>query len=50
VIAIGIGAIFWRTPYFFWWIFGALGLSLTLHFFWRGKTKAGCSQGGLDDL
>jgi hypothetical protein len=36
-IAIAISAILWRTPYSIWWIFGALGLSLTLHFFWRWK-------------
>jgi len=49
--AIAISAILWRTPYFIWWIFGALGLSLTLHFFWRWKTK-GWTQpwAGWDDL
>jgi hypothetical protein len=27
------------SPYFWWWIGGALALSLTLHFIWRWKTK-----------
>jgi hypothetical protein len=50
-ITIGISAIVWRTPYFFWWIFGALGLSWTLHFFWRWKTKSWTQPwGGWDDL
>lgn len=50
-VAIGISAIVWRTPYFIWWIFGAVGLSVTLHLFWRWKTK-GWTQpwGGWDDL
>jgi hypothetical protein len=48
--AIGISTIFWRTPYFFGGS-SVLGLSLTLHFFWRWKTK-GWTQpwGGWDDL
>jgi hypothetical protein len=51
VIAIGVGTLLWRTPYF-WWVFaGALCLSLTLHSFWRWKTK-GWTQpwGGWSDV
>jgi len=50
-VAIGLSAMLWRTPYFFWWIFGALGLSLTVHFFWRWKTRGWTRPwGGWDDL
>ena len=51
VIAVGISVLLWRTLYFWWWILGALGLGLTVHFIWRWKTK-GWTQpwGGWDDL
>jgi hypothetical protein len=39
VIAVGVSVTLWRTPYFWMWILGALGLSLTLHIIWRWKTK-----------
>ena len=38
-IAIGVTAMLWRSEYFWFWILGALALSLTLHFVWRWKTK-----------
>ena len=50
-ITIGIAVMFWCTPYFFWWIFGAVALSLILHFFWRRKTKGWTRRlGGWDDV
>jgi hypothetical protein len=39
LLFIGISALLWSTPYFWWWILGMLGLSLTVHFVWRWKTK-----------
>jgi hypothetical protein len=50
-IAVGVSVLLWRTPYFWLWILGALGLGLTVHFIWRWKTK-GWTQpwGGWDDL
>jgi hypothetical protein len=39
VIAIALIAAFRRSPYLWWWILGALGLSVLLHLFWRWKTK-----------
>ena len=51
VIAISISVFLWRTPYFWWWILGALGAGLTVHFIWRWKTK-GWTQpwGGWNDV
>ena len=51
VIALGVGVLFWRQPYFWLWILAALSLALTVHFIWRWKTK-GWTQpwGGWDDL
>jgi hypothetical protein len=51
LVAIAISALLWRTPQFWWWIGGAAGLSLALHFFWRWRTK-GWTQpwGGWNDL
>ncbi len=39
MVAIGISLILWGTPYFWVWILGALGLSLTVHLVWRWKTS-----------
>jgi hypothetical protein len=39
MLFIGISALLWATPYFWWWILGILSLSLTVHFVWRWKTK-----------
>ena len=39
LLFIGISALLWSTPYFWWWILGMLALSLTVHFVWRWKTK-----------
>ena len=51
IIALGVGVMLWRTPYFWPVILGALVLSLTLHFIWRWKTK-GWTQpwGGWNDM
>jgi hypothetical protein len=51
VVLVGVGAIFWRKPYFWLWVFAAFVLGLTVHFFWRWKTK-GWSEpwGGWDDV
>ena len=38
-VAIAISVLLWPTPYFWWWLGGAIALSLTLHFIWRWKTK-----------
>jgi hypothetical protein len=37
--AIIVTAWLWRSPYFWWWIAGGLGLGLAVHFIWRWKTK-----------
>jgi len=39
VVAISISVYLWRTPSFWWWILGSLGVGLTVHFIWRWKTK-----------
>lgn len=31
--------VFRRAPSFQWWVLGAVAVSLTLHFFWRWKTR-----------
>jgi hypothetical protein len=38
-IILGLAAKYWREPYFWAWMTGALGLALTLHFVWRWKTR-----------
>jgi hypothetical protein len=50
-IAIPIGVLLWRTPYFWWITGGALAVSLSLHLVWRWKTK-GWTQpwGGWNDV
>ncbi len=51
VIAVGVSVRLWSTTYFWMWILGALGLSLTVHFIWRWKTKGWKqSWAGWDDL
>jgi hypothetical protein len=51
VIAVAVSTLLWRTPYFWWWIAGAIGLGVTVHFIWRWKTK-GWTQpwGGWNDV
>jgi len=51
VIAVGVSVLLWRGAYFWFWILGALVVGLTVHLFWRWKTK-GWTQpwGGWDDL
>jgi hypothetical protein len=39
LLFIGISVLLWSTPYFWWWILGMLGLSLSVHLIWRWKTK-----------
>jgi hypothetical protein len=50
-ILLGVIVRLWSHPYFWLWIFGALGLGLTVHFIWRWKTK-GWTQpwGGWNDV
>ena len=38
-ITIGLVVYFWGAPGFWWWVAGALGVALTVHFVWRAKTK-----------
>jgi hypothetical protein len=51
LVIVGVSVTLWRTPYFWPWILGGLGLGLTVHFIWRWKTK-GWRQpwGGWKDL
>jgi len=50
-MAIWISVRLWPTRYFWVWIFGAVGVSLTLHMFWRWKTKRWTQPwGGWNDL
>ena len=51
LVAIAVSVYFWSTPFFWWWILGALALGVTVHFIWRWKTK-GWTQpwGGWDDV
>ena len=39
VVAVAAIAMLWRSAYFWWWITGALALSVTVHLIWRWKTK-----------
>lgn len=51
VVAIWVSVALWRTPYFWWWLLGAMGLSLAVHLFWRWKTRAWTQPwGGWNDL
>ena len=49
--AIGLSTLLWRTPYFWFWIVGGLGIGLTVHLIWRWQTKGWTRPwGGWDDL
>jgi hypothetical protein len=51
IVVIGISALLWRKPTFWFWILGALGLGLTVHFVWRWQTKGWTRPwGGWDDV
>jgi hypothetical protein len=51
MIAVGVSFLLWGKPHFWLWILGALGLSLTVHFIWRWKTKGWTEPwGGWDDV
>ena len=39
VILLVVGALLWRTPYFWVFIVSGFALGLTVHFIWRWKTK-----------
>jgi hypothetical protein len=39
LLFIGFSVLLWFTPYFWWWILGMIGLSLSVHFIWRWKTQ-----------
>lgn len=51
VVIITVSVSLWRTPYFWGWLLGGLAIALTLHGFWRWKTR-GWTQpwGGWDDM
>jgi hypothetical protein len=51
VVALGLTAALWRTPYFWWWIAAAVSLGAAVHFIWRWKTR-GWTQpwGGWSDV
>ena len=50
-IAIAVTVTFWRNRYFWWWMLGALAVSLMLHFIWRWKTKRWTQPwGGWNDV
>jgi hypothetical protein len=50
-VFIVLGALFWRSPLFWYCVLGVFALAVVLHMFWRRKTK-GWTQawGGWDDL
>lgn len=51
IVIIGISALLWRKPTFWFWILGALGLGLTVHIVWRWQTKGWTRPwGGWDDV
>jgi hypothetical protein len=51
LLFIGISVLLWSTPYFWWWILGMSGLSLSVHLLWRRKTKGWTrSWGGWKDV
>ena len=51
LVAIAAGVWLWRTPYFWACAIAALVLSLSLHLFWRWKTKGWTRPwGGWNDL
>ena len=51
LVIIGLIAMFWRAPLFWWCLLGAIVLALVGHFTWRWKTR-GWTQpwGGWDDV
>jgi hypothetical protein len=51
VVLIAVSVLLWRGSYFWFWIAGAVVLSVTVHALWRWKTR-GWTQpwGGWDDV
>jgi hypothetical protein len=50
-IFIGAAALWWRNPAFWYWVLAAFALGLTLHVFWRWKTKKWTQPwGGWNDV
>ena len=46
-----LAVLFWRRPFFWWCALAAASLGLSLHFFYRWKTRAWTRPwGGWDDL
>lgn len=39
IVILGLAAIFWSTPYFWWWVGAIVLLSVAAHLFWRFKTR-----------
>jgi hypothetical protein len=51
ILIIALCVRFWRAPYFWWSVAGVFVLSLSLHLFWRWKTKGWTEPwGGWNDL
>jgi hypothetical protein len=50
-IVLAVSVLLWGTPHFWLWTLGGMTLGLTLHLFWRWKTR-GWTQvwGGWEDL
>ena len=50
-VLVAVSTLLRRRPYFWAWILAAIGLSLTVHFTWRWKTKGWTrSWGGWDGV
>ncbi len=51
IVFLGLGAVFWRRPFFWGCVLAAATLGLTLHFFYRWKTRGWTRPwGGWNDL
>lgn len=51
IIAVSVTVYLWRTPYFWWWIFGGMAAGLIVHFIFRWKTKGWTRPwGGWNDV
>ena len=51
IVLLGVGALLWGRPYFWYVIVGALLLGVGLHLVWRWKTRGWTRPwGGWDDV
>ena len=51
IVLLGLGALLWRSAFFWWLLLGALMFGIGVHSIWRWKTKAWTQPwGGWNDI